>query len=830
MDSKHNSIMHNEFGEEFIGAINGDTFSKTQSTLIFDSLLTQALWQENSYHIIVGTDSGLLIEYIVNRGIAKNSCYLFIELPQYIEMIRPQLNEEWKQVLKFCTPDEWNSGFDQDNSASYFYNDNVFVHYSAAVTIGNNVDYQQLKTSIDFMFKNKCYENSAGLGNREFIACQLNNVSHNSQSVSLLDNAFDGKTCVILGGGPSLDNDLDWVAKHKDDLIIIAVSRISKKLQNYGLIPHFVCAIDPQQVSYDVSKEIENYPADVILLNGYHVIPKLLSQWSGKKLYIGDCLPWKSNFNSPTHFHEGPTVVNAALIAAVNMGFKQILLSGTDLCYGSDGKTHASGSFEATRQLQLSRDSHWMETYDGTLAETIVPLILTGKYLSKHALYAKEHDCDVINLSKHALKLESITYKATEDVVITPFNESSSNVLSRLVPHFNLSKMQAHIKSLENEFQAVKQDLTQIGLLSSEAIELTKKGFNSKLSSDREMLSRRKIEKIETKITSKYGYLNHLLKTLAFRAFAKILVGGSAKTLDDVALAQRNVIYYEAYISGVSMMRELMEPAQVRLAIYSEAYLSHTPNVKTLWTYWKNQQEFGCGATFIKHRADLVNTFNEEDIFLLENINIANVDYQCDRNREQLKVTFNFNGVADKIRKLFTNNDVIALNKFVEQIRQENQDEQQRMDHIALAMGYICILKEDFSSAANELKQVSEKVINKSDQEQLVNLLIKLNQIDQAQSLLAILSEEVPRLLRVYGQVLAHNELYDLAVDTYSRYLDTFNSDLDAWIEIGNIFISLNIIESALMAFEFVLSIEPTHEQAKQSVVEIKQFMANKSS
>jgi len=822
-------VLSNHFGEQYLFSINGDLFTNNSARTTYQSIFNENLWNEETYHIIAGTDSGLLIEYIVEHGIPDNSCYLFIELPQYIEMIRPQLDEQWQEKLKFCTPQEWANDFDKNASTGYFYNDKVLLHYSAAVCLGHNELYHQMRLSVDYVFKNKQYENTVAFGNHDFIKAQLLNVVHNRNSSQLLSGAFEGKTCVILGGGPSLDIHLEWVSNNKDNLIIIAVSRISKKLQDYGLVPHIVCAIDPQQVSFEVSREIFNYPKEVLFLNGYHVIPQLVSQWGGKSVYYGDRVPWESKLNAKKHFHEGPTVVNAALIAAVDMGFKQILLTGTDLAYGNDGKTHATGSFEANREIEISRDSQWLETYSGDMAETIVPLILTGKYLSKHASYAKEHGCNVYNLSPNALKIDHIEYRAAESFKLIKLDEYTASAIERLVPDSSLASQKASMAVLTKEFTTVKKDLAQIKALANEAIIATHKAFSLKSSEKQKANNRLKIEKVERKLSNKYSYLNTILKTLAFKGFAKILMGGPAKDLDEQALSDRNVTYYRSYELAVKLMMKLMEPAAHRLALYSNT-CSQKPDIKRLCDYWIYNRESGCGAVFKSQQEAVGTVFTEAECVLFDEIVEKQKVYQEDIDSTYRQLTFTLDGVVNKIRQLFRNKDKLGLEKVIVFLQISKEEEQLVNEHVALATGYFNILNENFEIAYEYLQSVSSSLSNNEDIEQLIYLMIRLEKFDEAEDRLAVLCNSSTRLKRTYGQVLAKNGKTDQAIEAYSSYLETFNTQSSVWCELAQLFITCGVIESAKMAYEFVLSIEPNHEIAKRSIEQINDHLTSQSS
>lgn len=819
----HEPILSNEFGNQFLYSVNGNTFANQSAQEHYTSILSEVFWEENSYHVVAGTDSGLLIEHVVNGGIPKNSVYLFIECPEYIEMVRPQLNEEWQQVLKFCTPEEWEKGYDNNCAASYFYNDKVFLHYSSAIRNKTSDLYYQLKLRLDFIYKNKIYENSAGLGNKDFIECQLNNVAHNINSSQLLNDAFKNKPCVILGGGPSLDEHLPWVIENQDRLVVIAVSRISRRLQEVGLVPDIVIALDPQEISFEVSKELYNYPSEVLLLNSYHVIPKLLSQWKGRSAYFGERVPWESKLNANKHFHEGPTVVNAALIAAVGLGCSQVYLTGADMCYASTGATHANGSFESQREIDIARDSQWLETYAGYKAETIIPLVLTANYLSKHAKYATENHVEVYNLSKNALKLEYIEYKSTDEIALGEKNVAAKEIIAELIPTTTANLMRQNLNLLVREFSKVKKDLSEIEILAKEAIRATEKAFSIKSSEKIKHNNRRIIEKCERKIQSKYSYLDKVIKTIAFKDFAKILLGGDAINLNDAELAERNKIYYQGYIKGVEQFKTLLIPASERLMILKDSY-NRTSNFDSLLAYLSGREELNLLSVLLFQRSNEIDT---ESIRILSEFNDDEAFNRIDDYYAQMY--HGLDRVQDKGRNLFKQHDNFALEKLIAFMDQSRSLPQEISDHKNYLTALYALNNNDFKAAIIAFSNILELELSDWDKEQLLNAFLNTEDFLKASEMLEDLTTRSFALYKVHAQVLLKLGKPSSAIEKYTQYLEVFQQDTEAWCQLGNAFIDMGIIESAIMAYEFVLTIEPDHVLAIKTVDKLKQFQSERT-
>ena len=81
-------MLTNGFGEHYFEALNGATFQNTAAAEVFQQNFQDVLFQEAKFYIIIGTDSGLLPQYIQQHGPAKRSIYLFIELDDWLTQVQ----------------------------------------------------------------------------------------------------------------------------------------------------------------------------------------------------------------------------------------------------------------------------------------------------------------------------------------------------------------------------------------------------------------------------------------------------------------------------------------------------------------------------------------------------------------------------------------------------------------------------------------------------------------------------------------------------------------------------------------------------------------------
>jgi len=160
---------------------------------------------------------------------------------------------------------------------------------------------------------------------------------------------------VIVGNGPSLDNDIDLLKLREDDVLIISCGTALKSLLHNGITPHLqvemerTAALDNhyELFSSDEQKILKTMP--IIALNTvYSGLLNRLSQ-AYNMLKINDAGTDLTCFLSPKNDFQvvkfcNPTVTNAALMAMLHLGFENIYLLGVDLGFVDDEHHHSKSS------------------------------------------------------------------------------------------------------------------------------------------------------------------------------------------------------------------------------------------------------------------------------------------------------------------------------------------------------------------------------------------------------------------------------------------------------------------------------------------------------
>ena len=234
-----NTFAVSQFGECYLPSVNRNTFEKIDSTTLFDNKLKKALSPPDTLHIITGLDSGLLANYVMEHPIPAGSKYIFVELDEILSLLSIEIPLALSDVIQ-VVPLEQFSTLIQSYENNLFIVKQQFKLHSSVAADGNYLDgYSWLHAQIDNTVRQAYFENSIGFTQKIFVKTQLKNVAETLRPASILRDQFKGKSCIILGGGPSLDNHAQWIKANSDNLVIIAASRIVGKLNRLAIKPDY---------------------------------------------------------------------------------------------------------------------------------------------------------------------------------------------------------------------------------------------------------------------------------------------------------------------------------------------------------------------------------------------------------------------------------------------------------------------------------------------------------------------------------------------------------------------------------------------------------------
>jgi 6-hydroxymethylpterin diphosphokinase MptE-like len=168
-----------------------------------------------------------------------------------------------------------------------------------------------------------------------------------------LAGALQGKPLVLVSAGPSLDDNVEALARHQDRVAVLAVNTALGALERAGVRADYVVAVELLDVSCQLDDLVLN--ADCPRLLSVTANPALFQQARGPVLPFMDdqsfFIPFGHKAGLGQSIRAGGSVANTAFHLARMMGADPIVLVGQDLAYCED-RVYAAGT--AFDQMKVS--------------------------------------------------------------------------------------------------------------------------------------------------------------------------------------------------------------------------------------------------------------------------------------------------------------------------------------------------------------------------------------------------------------------------------------------------------------------------------------------
>ena len=792
------SLQSNAYGDVFSPDLNGQTFKKASSQVVFDRFYKDTFDKPYQLYLIVGTDSGLLVKYLYQKfkddRSLKGKKFVFFEEEAIIEQcVTPVLEPILGLHEGSMVYPDWLQVVSADKSLSelsaewvdYMMTKRIGLYKSVAVVDQFSESVKQLWKAIKDQFANLRYTDAANNFSRPFVQAQLKNYPSNLVPIKNFKGNLKGHKAILLAGGPSLDDAIEWIKSVQEHFFIFAVGRISKKLLDEGLNPDFIVSVDPHELSYDNSKHMFHFVESTILLNCYHVAPRLLSQWSGSKMYYGDLLPWQSsdgNSASP-----GPTVMHSALTQAAFLGCDEIYLSGADLCFYK-GQTHTSGTAEAEIGDIGIQNKATVTTYNGEIADSDVPFAHGIQALNSIANYVKtHHKIKVYNLSPKAARVESVALRLMDEVTLPKKQDKKMKLESmrqalRLSTDEERSQLAEKLKTLQKErtffVKAKKLARDGFSLISNDAKQAKPNAFE-------------KSQKIRLKLDKHLGDKAQTVFHFGYMYFSEVL-----KPVEDQTnlTAEEKTYALFHYLNAMtkSMTDYLKLIEEVILATkLSQQELNPQSKPCELLTQWKKRREPGRNFRWLASHS-----WPSEDIKQVECLQQAEAMFSEDlgttdtRQAKLIKAkAHSVDNLIDQVKAAFEHKNISALEGLAVPIAGLKND----TDKLGLQLFYQAAEKAILAPGSElaTLKKIQHPKLIIFVQSYLLKHYMALEQHEEALKALEVLCQYSDDYLIPYADYLQLMGRADLATElTWAL----FRKDID------NFFVLLKLVHYAFAA------------------------------
>ena len=810
-------FLTNRFGDRYLYEVNRSVFDQVGSAAVYQKYFGEDFFKPNHLYIVVGTDSGVLLRHVKKRPLADGARYLFVELPSVVEALRAEGDLEYlpRHIQVVSLENLWAQA-EAFLLQNYLFLSAVKLRDSMAAMDANLTEYRDLSDHLREQFQAMEWATRGGLGCRDFVVRQLENLGENRIPAIHLKGKFTGKTAVILGGGPSLDEILPWVKEHQDEIAILAVSRVSRRLQEFGLVPHFVFSVDPHDVSFDVSREMLHFWEKTLFVNSYHVSPKLLGQWRGRSVYAGDLFPWPTEENQKNTHGAGPTVTNMALSVAIDMGFGQVILAGVDLCFSQTGMTHANGSIESSIGPKLD-NVLTVETNGGWQAETGPDYFKAIEILSQQAGFAQNVGCRVVNPAADAAKVTNVMHVPLGEIDFEPLDAPMLSSAVALLPEDGSSQRLVHYENVRNELVRVKNLLTNIKALSDEAL-YCNKGLFGKIGKKPNFKYKIRMDKIERRLNENFSDFIPLIKKFGIQNFLNATRLDNELEWSDNEIEKTADVYYQAYSDSASRILDFVNQAIDRI---NGRVLEESPQalVEQLTDVWRRDGQPGRLHVWRERLA-------ERGLMPLPHKLLKELEHDFDvmmSNNETVQAKRlahmrDLVPVRGKAQRLFRNKDCGALERLGNALKgHSNQELATRLR--GLVCGYLAEIEQNFSESlenyqiliGDQFDALTEDALRR-----IASIGLRNDQVEFSRLALECLSNAMFVYKPQYADLLRLLGQHQAAADLYVDYLEKVPSDFGVLLKLGQLYQSMGAGDAARQVFQMVLEQDPENGAARE--------------
>jgi hypothetical protein len=166
----------------------------------------------------------------------------------------------------------------------------------------------------------------------------------------------------VVGSGPSLDSEFDFLRKHQHNAVIFACGTSVAALMANGIRPDFCLILENGDINYEIMSQInaQHGISDIPLIASATVSPLLKKVFKNIIYFQRSALSSFAVFGNPANVltEAGPTVTNTGVHSALEMGFREIYLFGVDLGGRSKGRHHSvySPYTQEDAEVKLEQD------------------------------------------------------------------------------------------------------------------------------------------------------------------------------------------------------------------------------------------------------------------------------------------------------------------------------------------------------------------------------------------------------------------------------------------------------------------------------------------
>ncbi len=423
-------------------------------------LIKSLLKKPEINYVIFGLGLGYHVQELIKKIPLKSKIFVIEKDRELFEMAMQ--NNDLKDILShpgvyFSIGENPETLIHFPEEIKYDFAINGFTKFKFPSLYKKHKDYyQKYESNFEKIIQNTKIEiNTQEAFSKLFFNNEIANLEVTMSTIGIKEfkNFAHGIPGIIISAGPSLDKNISLLKNAKSKSLLFSVPTALKFLIKNGIIPDFVVAIDPNEISIN-SFDFESIPHNVTLIFNPTIPPLIIERFSGKKIVIEST----TNFNqwvvnligSKGSVGANQSVAHFGASIGNYFGCSPLVLVGQDL------------AFEKTR-LHCS-DSHYHETYKMDCTQTRTMSFFIKQRFKENLSSMKPARNIFGNLSTTTQALDSFRNIFSKDIAQNSLllNATEGGISIPNIPNVSLKEIlfQFPNKKLEsNNFKIVNKPL-----------------------------------------------------------------------------------------------------------------------------------------------------------------------------------------------------------------------------------------------------------------------------------------------------------------------------------------------------------------------------------
>lgn len=815
-------------GEQVFAAINEHVFDRVGSAAMYAKTFGEEWFTaENKLMVVVGCDGGLMLPYLQAAAVGKGSQFLVIDLPEILPWIEEHIDYD-HDLIRLIPANGDLSVISSETLNHYLYRNSVSTHRCMATLDQFHPAYARFWREYEQLLNRFFFSHILEIhGSSGFVNAQVLNLCDNQHSIHHLYKRFEGGNAVILAGGPSLDDAIDWIKENRKNITLFAVGRVAARLLKEEIEPDFICSVDPNEVSFDNSKHLLEHYKNTTFLGAFHVNPRLLSQWRGKAFYHGRRYPWivkepdaDKQFTAP-----GPTVTNTMLSFIIHMGFETIIFAGVDMCHRIDGQTHESGSIESQvgRFVGTYKATQLVKTNSGRMASTTPDLFSSQQVLEMQVYSISIYFPKAVfyNPSPDAAFINGVQSPSWAELVLPNWENNATEVVNTTIASlkFNVTRF---LETTHKETARMRSKLVKVIAQAEQGLKANAKLFDSPDSIPRrtkQVLSAR--DGIERQMKESMP----LLIDYAPSAFHDSLLTDleQEQSNEDIQLSLKR--YFTAIKVSTKPLLDLVEHGLAMIKLRQEERDSALLT-QSLVNGWMRYGQPGRLYVWLDIQSRQITDLSEVE---------RNMAHPLVRGYEAIFKVVD-SGIVKNFKLNVQENTLDSVRKAMEQLTDENiakLDEvlqycEEHADEVSgfyrdlglYILGYFNKLREDTAQAYLIWAMVDHPKLQQMVYKDYLSLAMQHNHYEEALTVLQKLCVINRRFLTVYANVLISVGQPALAIEVLTLYLQDESDDIAARLQLARLLLDAQQIEQAKAVLEVAYRQSPTNPIVQRLLIQ----------